>query len=406
MPTIGSSSKPTHYWWAFGVSSTNQEAELLTMPEDGTINTLGQWIGGWNTTCRTKLCIWDSSGALLGQSAQFTVADKGDGADGNVDLYTADLTAGVHLSAGDTFFVGFSRNPADKHQVSGGNAGSGPHYDNTKASWPDVLSGATTVARRIGSYVADYTPESGGGGGGGSTGAYPTADSKSGTPASSTSWTVTYPSSISAGDLILVAATVSNDTTMSASGFTLLLDVGSGASIAHLKVLGKVAAGGESGTFTLTLGTARAGEWQAIHIPAASWYGGALSAGSTINASTGFNAATSSSGSGNADPPSLTPAWGDGDNIWLAMLAVFGSSGIAISGAPSGFGDLATVYAAAATHGNAIADELLDATSLDPATFTVSPAPGNSVAATIAIRPNAPANGIYIYRSGAWTLVS
>lgn len=404
MPVIGNSSKPTSYWWA--ESNPNQYAEKLTMPEDGDITRLGQWLGGWNGTVRTKLCIWDASGVLLGQSAQFTVANKGAPSSGNVDKYEADLTSPVSLSSGDEFFVGFSHDPSDAHQVSGGSSGSGTHYTRNRGTWPGDLTGYTTVNRRVGSYVADYTPSGGGGGGGGG---FPTADTQKAAAASSTTWTATYPTNIVAGDLILFIANVGAGATFSASGFTSLLDAGAGGSgFAHLKMLGKIAAGGESGTFSVTLSTARSGEWIAIRIPAASWYGGTLASGSTSNASDGLNAATATNASGNPDPPSETPAWGDAENIWIAVLAGYrGAAGWSVSSAPSGFGDLTTQFESSGITGLAIADEVLDATAVDPGTFTPSATLDNGVAATIAIRPPASsyANGIYILRSGVWEAV-
>jgi hypothetical protein len=156
MPTIGFTTKPTHFWFAFGASSTNQQAESLTTFERSRILTLGQWMAGWNSTVRTRLCLWAADGTLLGQSAQFTVADRGAPTDGNVVLYTADLETPVDLANGTTFFAGFARHPSDPHQVSGDNAGTGPHYDRTRATWPGSMAGASSADRRIGSYVANY----------------------------------------------------------------------------------------------------------------------------------------------------------------------------------------------------------------------------------------------------------
>lgn len=164
MPTIGSGTKPGGSWHAFGGSSNpTQEAELLEAPGRIRLLELGAWIGGWAATCRVRLCVWDgTSGALLGQSAQITVANEGAGGPpgGNVALYTELLETPVELEAGDAFYCGFARHPDDAHQVSTGASGSGPHYHGRSGGvWPNTfgnVSGISEQVRRIGSYVSDY----------------------------------------------------------------------------------------------------------------------------------------------------------------------------------------------------------------------------------------------------------
>lgn len=160
MPTIGTTTKPSNFWWAFA-NNTNQHSEKLTMPETGRIVSVGQWVGGWNDAPRTRLCIWDSAGVLLAQSAEFNVANEGAAGNGNVSLYVQALLTQPLIIAGQQFHVGFSRNPADAHQISGGAGGSGPHYERARNPWPGSMDAATSVDRRIGSYVADYQPVSG-----------------------------------------------------------------------------------------------------------------------------------------------------------------------------------------------------------------------------------------------------
>lgn len=163
MTTIGTTSKPSFGYHAYGGSSyPNQEAELLTMPSRGTIVTLGAWIGGWAATCRAKLALWDADGNLIGSSAQFTVANEGAAAEGHVSLYEVDLATPVDLSNGADFYVGFARHPDDAHQVSTGGNGTGPHYeDKSGGTWPNDFDAAggdkSSVVRRIGCYVADFT---------------------------------------------------------------------------------------------------------------------------------------------------------------------------------------------------------------------------------------------------------
>jgi hypothetical protein len=173
MPTIGTTTKPSSGWHSYlGSSETNQEAELLTMPERGTILELGAWLGGWNGTARCTLNVWaaDGSRELLGRTAQFTVANEGAGgpAGSNVALYTATLTTPVGLSNGEAFLVGFTRHPDDGHQVSIGASGGGPHYHGRVGGGvyqPDADFGPGAYSeelRRVGVYVADYEPKPGG----------------------------------------------------------------------------------------------------------------------------------------------------------------------------------------------------------------------------------------------------
>lgn len=167
MPTIGTTTKPSGGWHAFaGSSQVQQEAELLTAPAHIDVLELAGWIGGWNGTCRVKLCLWDSLGSLLGESAQITVANEGAGgpAGSNVQLYTAALLVPVRLAAGALFFAGFDRHASDGHQISVGGAGSGSHYEGrhggSSAPWPGDLGAASggpdVQDRRAGQYVSNY----------------------------------------------------------------------------------------------------------------------------------------------------------------------------------------------------------------------------------------------------------
>lgn len=168
MPTIGTISKPSNGYHAYGGSSQiNQEAELLVMPVRGRILEVGAWVGGWADTPRVRLCVWDgSSRALLGQSAQITVANEGAAGPGgsNVSLYTEPLLVPVELNKSESFYVGFVRHPDDSHQISTGATGSGPHYHGRSGpTWPNELGNAdySSEVRRIGAYVANYEAQAG-----------------------------------------------------------------------------------------------------------------------------------------------------------------------------------------------------------------------------------------------------
>jgi hypothetical protein len=168
MAIIGDSSKPNDHWEAFqGSSQINQGAELLTMPKGGTINSVGQWIGGWSGACDVWLTVWSAAGArpVLGQSNILTVASQGAGgpAGSNVQLYVASLRVPVDLPTGADFLVGFVRKQGDGHQISFENAGQ--HWQGRSgAAVQDAPFGVAAYASqggRIGAYVADYQPRSG-----------------------------------------------------------------------------------------------------------------------------------------------------------------------------------------------------------------------------------------------------
>lgn len=165
MPTIGDTTKPDGggYWEQFG-STYNQSAMLLTMPEDGRIVALGQWISAVGSPMGCRLVVWDASTLdVLAQTAEFTVANEPAGV-GNVSRYEVDLTSPLSVAAGVDFWVGFARDPAKTHQLTGDNSGS--HVDRKRTSWPGSMSGYDAGDHGfggygIGSYVAGYVTASG-----------------------------------------------------------------------------------------------------------------------------------------------------------------------------------------------------------------------------------------------------
>jgi hypothetical protein len=165
--TIGDPSKPSGGWHAFqGSSQVQQEAERLSTPARGAISRLGAWIGGWSGSCRVYLCLWDGSGGLLASVGPITVASTGAGGAGQVANYEADLATPVVLARDADFYVGFDRHNSDGHQVSEAGPGTYDHFEGrhggTIASWPAGLGAASgspsNAARRIGMYVATFTP--------------------------------------------------------------------------------------------------------------------------------------------------------------------------------------------------------------------------------------------------------
>lgn len=219
-----------------------------------------------------------------------------------------------------------------------------------------------------------------------------TADTQSGTVTSnSNSWTLTYPTNLQSGDLILAlagidGATGAGSTTMTGfKGSTL----SNGAS--SIVVAVRRSDGTESGSITLSLNANEQGSWRVFRITGTA--GGALS-GAILSNSSGFEeadvacaVASTGSPSNSPNPPSLDPTnWDVEDTLWIAACAIDTSRTISAFPLP----DLNTADVSGASNGATLGvcmDDLAQS-SLDPGTFTAS-ASDDWVAATIAIRPAA-----------------
>jgi hypothetical protein len=160
MPTIGTTTKPTSYWWSVS-TGIEQIAEELVAPAGIRILEAAVWVGGYLGSCRGRLCIWDADDfTLLASSAELTVASGG-GAGGTVYLTQAALTTPPRIANGAHFLVGFQRRQADGFTYNGGNTSSN-HWEAQSGSAlgpSDFGAGAgdpAELTRRIGAYVADY----------------------------------------------------------------------------------------------------------------------------------------------------------------------------------------------------------------------------------------------------------
>jgi len=211
--------------------------------------------------------------------------------------------------------------------------------------------------------------------------AFPSARSASnGTQGTnSNSWTVTYPATIAAGDLILLNCGIDGNPTPSATGFTVLKSMENSAQVRGA-TLYKIADGTESGNFTLSLTASEQGVWSMVAIQ--DWHG-IISGGCEV--STGASGSSST-----PDPDSLTPSWGADDTYWIAVCAL-GDGRYSVSAYPTNYGinQFGDASGGAQGGGLARASRQLNATSDNPGTFTWSGI-NAWVAYTIAIRPGAP----------------
>ncbi len=126
------------------------------MPEAGTIESLSVYFSGRGGGCTSKLCLWNSAGTLVAQSAQFTAAQGSDGI-GNQAWQTRALTTPYSASSGQSLFVGFAHDPAQDAVWSyDSRAGVHHRHHDIGASWPGNLAGTDHTDRTLGAYVT-YT---------------------------------------------------------------------------------------------------------------------------------------------------------------------------------------------------------------------------------------------------------
>lgn len=198
-----------------------------------------------------------------------------------------------------------------------------------------------------------------------------------------TSHSVALPATVNAGDVLVVATAWDGPPTItwdnSTAGTWTAQANQARSTYCRLVVYSKIADGTEGGK-TLTL-TSSASEQMAARVFRISGAHGDVEAASYAP---GSNSAS-------ADPPSLTPAWGEADTLWLAVSAIDGA--ITATAAPTDYTDLTSDASSAfglATLATARRDQR--AASENPAGFTLS---GSTpwAAATIAVRPAAGGGG-------------
>ena len=166
--------------------------------------------------------------------------------------------------------------------------------------------------------------------------AFPTIDDVDTTTglitSNSSSWTITYPANIAAGDMLLLF--VSSDGT---SGFTtpagFVKKVAGGTVAVNGALFAKLAAGTETGTFTLTVAASEQGSWRFFRLPAADFFAGTIGTASTDDGTAlgVVAAAATEANSANPDPANLDPTnWATEDTLWIATCMVDTSRTISV----------------------------------------------------------------------------
>lgn len=215
-----------------------------------------------------------------------------------------------------------------------------------------------------------------------------TADTKNGTVTSnSSSWTLTYPTNLASGDLIVALVAADGNPAPTWPADWVGSGLGGGAVQAVTLLLGwKISNGAETGNFTLTLDESEQGGWRVFRITG--WFGSGFGTTGVDGDGTSFDFTLSGSSS-TPDPPAHNPAnWDVEDTLWIAVCAVDTSRTVSVWP----LADLQTADvsggAGGATLGICMANDAV--ASKDPGTFTIS-ASDDWNAATIAIRPAAAA---------------
>jgi hypothetical protein len=216
------------------------------------------------------------------------------------------------------------------------------------------------------------------------------ADTTSGTVTSnSSSWTLTYPTNLASGDLILAFVAIDGDASCSwPSGWVHKRDVISPGNANSLELAAKISDGTETGTFTLGVGSTEQGGWRVLRITG--WFGGSLGTSLGDNAD-GLRSAAPGNGSPSStpDPPSENPAnWDVEDTLWFAACSVDTSRTISVY--PLADRNTADVSGGAGGATLGLCSVNSTVASLDPSTFTIS-ASDDWVCITVAIRPAAAA---------------
>lgn len=217
------------------------------------------------------------------------------------------------------------------------------------------------------------------------------ADTKNGTQTSdSTSWTLTYPTNIQRGDLILVLLAIDGNPSQSLSGSGWVYGSLISGGVVTISCIKKIADGTESGNFTLTLGAAEQGAWRVFRITG---WGGNLgqafnnNAGSLTGGGHVVMGTSSNTGSSLVFFSSDPANWGTEDTLFI--LAVSADASPNVSSYPANMPDENTADVSGGAGGATLAVAAKGASavsSFTPNNMTLS-ASATWAAAVIMIKP-------------------
>ncbi len=160
-------------------------------------------------------------------------------------------------------------------------------------------------------------------------------DTQSGSNAATTSHTLTYPTNLANGNLIVGFMATDGDVsqTWPAVFVGQRLSVTSALPESRVRCLVGLSDGTETGNFTVTTGASEDGVWRVFRVTGAN----GEDAGD-------FSDGTDATGDNTSpDPGSATATWGADDNLWMAVCVTEGDSPTpSVTGAPASYTNLSS----------------------------------------------------------------
>lgn len=219
-----------------------------------------------------------------------------------------------------------------------------------------------------------------------------TADTKNGVVTTNdASWTITYPTNLVSGDLMIGFIACDGGavpSTTDFNGFTTIVEFSAGAVATSCFV--RVSDGTETGTFECPISGSEQGGWRIYRITG--WFGGTVTGtGGATHDATNLSGTSTTSGSPSStpDPANLNPAnWDVEDTLWIAAAGVDTSRTVSVYP----LADLNTADVSGGAGGATLALCMANSAvaSLNPGTFTIS-ASDDWACLTVAVRPAAAA---------------
>lgn len=233
---------------------------------------------------------------------------------------------------------------------------------------------------------------------------YPTIevlDTKSGTVAvDSNSWTLTYPTSLSRDELILLVAAIDGSTTVTLPAGWQTMRSANNSGIVSQIVAAKISLGTETGTFTMSLSASEQGAWRIFRIKR--WYGfaGLSNAFATQGQNDGLAVTPSTSGGTGSDtapttsnciPMEPTIKWAPRSEVlWFAIAGIDASADVTAFPLPDNQSEDTSGGANGTTLAictqNTLGDNANFSAFDPPSNYTISPA-ASWITIMFAVRP-------------------
>lgn len=158
MAIVGSTSNPGGGVFNFsGVNTLNQCGSAVVMPANGRIYDLGVYVAGDGSSTPMILCLWDSSGNLLAQTASFTCPSGSHSVLGQ-SWQVQNLVTPYFATSGTTYYIGFWRTAGNSSIFTVNSSGTFTSNTNLTGS-----PGALTLSNPFGTnhsmgVYGDYNP--------------------------------------------------------------------------------------------------------------------------------------------------------------------------------------------------------------------------------------------------------